>query len=110
MKKHFAILLVGLLVSTSTVAETITTLGDHSCSTWIRNREAKGSGEIADLAWLNGFLTGFSFGLNKNILADTDSETASLWMDDYCKSHHLEDISLPGSLLANELMKRKGIQ
>jgi len=105
MKKHFAILFIGLMVSTGASAVDITTLGDRSCSDWNKDRGKKGWEAISDSSWLSGYLTGLSVGMKKDILANRDAESIFPWIDTYCSTNPLETLSNAGDSLASEMMK-----
>lgn len=104
-KDIYMILFVGLLISNG--AEAVTTFGNRSCGTWVKDREAKSVNEMTAEFWLVGYLSGLAMLSNKDFLANTDTTSIYLWMDNYCKTNPLETIIDAGFKLGIELMNRK---
>lgn len=105
MNKQFVILLVGLMFSTG--ASALVVVGDRGCGVWVKDREEKGFAEGLDKSWLNGFLTGIAVSAQVDFLKDSNAESNYLWIDNYCKTNPLDDLSLAGAKLASELKKRQ---
>jgi len=54
-------------------------------------------------AWLVGDLNGLAVATQVDFLKDTNIQSYFLWVDNYCKSYPLKDLSLAGFRLSLEL-------
>ncbi|MBR8000357.1 hypothetical protein [Burkholderia vietnamiensis] len=86
-------------------ASAITTLGDRSCGKWA-SHGVNTVQNAADISWLAGMMTGLSVALSIDVLANTDGESIALWMDNYCRSHPLNNVGTGASELFIELVGR----
>ena len=111
MKKiNILILTVLIFISPLSNAQAIQIKGMPSCGNWISEREkSDNKPDYANRLWLLGYMSGIAAGTNKNFLPGTDSDSIYLWMDNYCKSHPLKNVSDGGLYLYFELLEQKGI-
>lgn len=79
-----------------------------SCGEWIVHREKSDALALGNASWLLGYLSGLSIGGGKDYLAGTDNTSIYKWMDNYCRTNPLRDLSSGGNALAAELAKKKG--
>lgn len=105
MKNFIALIISFLLVSASAYASTLTTMGAASCGEWEEARHSKDSPSASALyeAWLVGDLNGLAVATQVDFLKDTNIQSYFLWVDNYCKSYPLKDLSLAGFRLSLEL-------
>jgi hypothetical protein len=80
-----------------------------SCGEWMAHREKSDTLALGNASWLLGFLSGSAVATGKNFLAGTDNASIYKWMDNYCLTNPLRDLSSGGSALAAELTGKKGI-
>jgi hypothetical protein len=78
-----------------------------SCLDWVKHRQEARGGEIADQAWLLGYLSGIAVATRKNFLPATDSDSIFRWVDNYCRDHPLNDLNDAADDLAQELIRHK---
>ena len=107
MKKHFVILLVGLIVSTG--ADAVNIRGVRSCGVWVADRAQNSFGSRTDEAWFVGFMSGLAAMSGKDIITDSDNESLFLWVDNYCKINPLNSTGEAAEVLFLELIKKKGL-
>ena len=88
-------------------AHAVTVKGAPSCGDWVKDRKAGGWSSTANLGWLVGFLSGLSVASRNEALKDTNVESLSLWMDNYCRSNPLKDVDDGGMDLFIELKAMK---
>jgi hypothetical protein len=79
-----------------------------SCGEWVSHREKSDVLALGNTAWLLGYLSGLAVSRGKDFLSGTDSGSIYKWMDDYCRTNPLRDVSSGGIALAAELTKKKG--
>ena len=79
-----------------------------SCGEWIAHREKSDTLALGNASWLLGYLSGLSISAGKDFLSGTDNASLYKWMDNYCRTNPLRDVSGGGSALAAELTKKKG--
>lgn len=79
-------------------------LGVVKCGDWVKNRNDRTATPYE--FWLLGYLSGISMELGKNFLANTNSASLELWMDNYCRNNPLDSIGVGGDALARELISR----
>lgn len=90
------------------MCEAATTVrGAASCGDWVVERANHGVGTFGNEAWLVGYLSGIATVTNTNFLKGTDNPSLFLWMDNFCKSNPLSDVSDGGAKLYLELSERK---
>ena len=97
-----------LFVSLIPCAHAQTMFGGADCGTWVKQ------GSTADKAWVIGYLSA----LNAAWVIDgkrpydplgslSSADQAFLWMDNYCRSKPLSQVSAGARQLFQELVKRK---
>ena len=77
--------------------------GTSSCETWLTARS--GPDELqktSNTAWVLGFVSGAGWA-GPEPLKTTDVDTIESWMDNYCRDHRLEAITIAGEELVLEL-------
>jgi hypothetical protein len=79
-----------------------------SCGEWIAHREKSSMLALGDTAWLRGYLAGMEVSSAKDYLAGIDNASIYRWMDNYCRSNPLRDVSSGAKSLAAELAGKKG--
>ena len=79
-----------------------------SCGEWIAHREKSDTLALGNASWLLGYLSGLSISAGKDFLSGTDNASIYKWMDHYCRTNPLRDVSSGGSALAAELTKKRG--
>jgi hypothetical protein len=117
LRKLIAVLLIGTCYTTA-IAQQVTWIGVDSCGEWVKARRiettSKNGGSVQDgwsmlvkKAWLLGFLSGSSSGLNKDLLKEPDGESLFLWTDNYCRTNPLKNLGQAGNALIGELLNKK---
>lgn len=111
MKKFICSLFAFFLLSClTTSANALSTKGARGCGVWVTDRSAGLSRSVGNETWFIGYLSGLAVYSNKDILKDTDNDSLYLWVDNYCRSNPLKDISDAGVDLFFELKKQKGLK
>lgn len=129
LKTLFAIALVlvsGTLISAPAFAEgakggsrareTFTTFGLRKCSAWNKDMAdeksisrgfSSGIAAANDRNWLAGFVSGVNMALTDrtDLLSGMDLQTASDWVDSYCKENETADVAEAVARLYLELEK-----
>lgn len=107
MKKRnyapFAIVLFGVMAA-SGIAQTTQRL---TCAAWTSERNQGGNRELQVENWLDGYLAGLSDGSGDSFATVIDQPSSYLWMDNYCRTHPLDNATDAGVFLINELLKKK---
>jgi hypothetical protein len=105
MKNTLMLIIFFLLASASAYASAVTTMGAASCGEWVEARHNKDSPSASALyeAWLVGDLNGLAVATQVDFLKDINIQSLFLWVDNYCKSNPLKDLSLAGFRLSLEL-------
>ncbi len=108
-------LLVGCLVLASSMVAVSASLEGGvaarqapSCGEWVSHREKSDTLALGNTSWLLGYLSGLAVGRGKDFLSGTDNGSIYKWMDNYCRTNPLRDVSSGGIALAAELSRRKG--
>lgn len=103
-----ALLVVLTSCMASATVQASTTVGAPDCGQWVTDKAGH------RLGWLVGFLSGMNLihdatgGVPKNPLSSLKSvDQAFLWMDNWCKTNPLKDVSDGGMALFLELMRDK---
>ncbi len=72
--------------------------GGNTCGSWIAARQIPGGEQrLADEQWVVGFLSGvgsMKYATALDPLHGVDAEGVWAWIDDYCRSHPLDHISV----------------
>jgi len=79
-----------------------------SCGEWISHREKSDTLALGNTSWLLGYLSGLAVARGKDFLSGTDNGPIYKWMDNYCRTNPLRDVSSGGIALAAELTRTKG--
>jgi hypothetical protein len=93
-------------ISLVTPAHSQTTFGASDCGEWIKSQN------IQKRSWLMGYLSGINAAhYVGNMKIDhldklSSADQAYVWMDNYCKQNPLNDLTLGGWLLFQELKSR----
>lgn len=108
MQNLFALIFFILLASVSAHASALTTMGAASCREWEEVRHSKDSASASALyeAWLVGDLNGLAVATQVDFLKNTNIQSYFLWVDNYCKSNPLKDLSLAGFSLSLDLIAK----
>jgi hypothetical protein len=88
----------------SAVAVTIHGAGLYSCGEWT---VATPNNRGQFIPWLQGYLSGLSAALQRDVLQGTDRDAVVAWMDNYCRAHPLDKVADGAMRLFIELDKRK---
>jgi len=83
--------------------------GANSCGTW--TSETRTNVGIENKSWVLGFLTAYNlYGLSvsDNIAAGVNSAGLFAWIDNYCATHPLDDITTALEGLIAELKRKSG--
>lgn len=96
---------VGIFPSWSGAGEVVPTFafGDVSCGAWASSQNDAPTRQIY-LFWFRGFVSGYNYGSETNqvqLYAMPDSDTLSLYIDNYCRENPL----LPFTSAAFQLVK-----
>lgn len=79
-----------------------------SCGEWIVHREKSDTLALGNASWLLGYLSGLAVGSGKDYLSAADNGSIYKWMDNYCRTNPLRDLSYGGNALAAELARKQG--
>jgi hypothetical protein len=79
-----------------------------SCGEWISHREKSDTLALGNTSWLLGYLSGLAVSRGKDFLAGTDNASIYKWMDNYCRTNPLRNVSSGGIALEAELTRKKG--
>jgi hypothetical protein len=104
MKKGCFVLALALCAPP--IAAQVVVRGAPSCGLWVQESGKKSIFEMGFKGWLVGYLSGMASMSNDNILQGVDNDSIFLWMENYCRTHPLEDVSDGGEALFNELKSR----
>ena len=82
--------------------------GINSCGKWTEARKEKALDGIIDTSWVNGYLTAYNIytpGIN-DITKNIDLEGWAAWIDNYCISNPLNNITNASFALVHFLKNR----
>jgi len=78
-------------------------VGLGSCGTWTADRAARDVDEVADRAWVVGYLSGAAvWGPDLNPLQGVDAQAVWAWLDNYCRAHPLVKIQEAANAFIDE--------
>jgi hypothetical protein len=80
--------------------------GNGSCGSWIEDRRTRGIGEIANMSWVNGYLSAIN-NENGDATVGTDGYGLAGWIDQYCYAHQLDTLFRATNALVRELEGRQ---
>ena len=95
--------LASVMVSTSGYGASFMGVAAGNCETWTKDKEEDCEAYRFDRVYLIGFLRGVNSLAPKDIMASTDAEGLTGWIDNYCKEHPLDAIDDAANALALEL-------
>ena len=78
-----------------------------SCGEWVVHREKSDTLALGNASWLLGYLSGIAVSSGRDYLSGTENSSIYKWMDNYCRSNPLRDLSSGGNALAAELAGKK---
>lgn len=78
-----------------------------SCGEWIVHREKSSTLALGDTGWLLGYLSGMAANSTKDYLSGADNASIYKWMDNYCRTNPLRDVSSGAKSLTAELAGKK---
>ena len=81
--------------------------GAPSCGEWVAHREKSDTLALGNSYWLLGYLSGVAVSAGKDFLVGTDNSALNAWIDKYCQSNPLKDLSSAGNALAADLQKNR---
>jgi len=136
MIKLFPLSLVLFVLSTNVFAATFTAhvLGEPSCGNWVQDRENlnrtkqafevpnQSTGDLLrtrldkdaaesivsyDFGWIQGFLTGYSYGAGRDYFKQQQPDISSinLYIDNYCAQNPLKGLADAGNALISNFKK-----
>jgi hypothetical protein len=83
--------------------------GAVSCGEWTQNRGDKFLA-IVDESWVAGYLSGYSIWSTDDYPKLPDAAARAAWMNNYCRSHPLDQIHQSVNQLIFELQRRQASQ
>lgn len=80
-------------------------LGTKSCGMYIDQRKAAAWPDTVSRAWIAGYLTAYNRLVpdTYNIIGNSDLESVTLWLENYCRAHPLNDLDDAMNRLVIEL-------
>lgn len=81
-------------------------MGNISCGSWPRNEPIGTDNKSLRLNFILGFLSGRASATGIDIMADTDIESISAWLDNYCAANPLASLMEAAKPLEKELIAR----
>src|SRR5689334_1547176 len=99
-------LAVGVAVSSVVSAKKILGAGVSSCREWEENRATGSKESFQQRSWIAGFLSGYNVASSdRDFLANKpDAAAIYAWIDSYCRSHPLDNLSQAVTSLKDELL------
>jgi hypothetical protein len=85
--------LIVLMASVAVAQQSVIGLGASSCLFWTGQRNAKAS--FSWEQWLLGYVSGAG-APEIPLLKDPDGEAVLAWIDEYCRSHPLDQLGVAG--------------
>lgn len=102
-----ALAITGLFSQTVLAGPTLLTLGAPSCGKWTVEAKNESAIGLAHGFWLTGYLSGASYGSQRDILKDKpDKEGLMLWIGNYCQKNPLASVTDAAQELIRELVKK----
>jgi hypothetical protein len=106
-----ALLTAAALTTPARAADPYTVLGAgvRSCGSWLHDRAEARYWELADQAWVLGYVTSFNEHLSatKNIAAGTNADGLFAWIDNYCRTNPLNSVAQATRVLIDTLRLRR---
>jgi len=98
----------------SASSDTFNVWGDRGCADWVNHHNNSNDMNQAyqENNWLRGFISGYSMGSDKDILANTQmtpqfNNFVIEWMNNYCRQNRGEGVTKGAILLKNELLQKQ---
>ncbi|MGO8755313.1 MAG: hypothetical protein ACLQHK_08790 [Gallionellaceae bacterium] len=104
--KFLRLMLVVFAIAFSASSNAVVARGARSCQIWAKDRAENSILGVADETWLVGYLSGLAYGSNIDVLQAADNDSIFLWMDEYCKSHPLGNMTGGANRLFSQLKKK----
>lgn len=84
----------------------------ESCGTWVSHISPEDLERLADVSWLNGFLSGYNVWSPEpgTATSATDMRGMVAWIDNYCRAHPLETVGTAATVLVYTLRERAGLR
>ena len=82
---------------------TVFGVGNRSCGAWLEERRKDSILSYSYMHWLTGFLSGV--GWKGDDVRTVDAAAMNAWIDNYCRTHPLENIAKAAQELAIELRR-----
>ena len=82
--------------------------GTVSCGTVVSEFDIDDSGKLAQIAWIQGYLSAINQEVypGKDVAANTDAESRQLWIYNYCKTNPLDTLHAATRALIREFKLR----
>lgn len=116
MRKLLCIVLS--VIATSALAGPIKGPGATTCGQWVEDRKKTGA-HYSQLSWIQGFISSYNHYLDSHkdpngIFGIADSNSVTVWMDNYCQKNPLNTVYLGTVELIEELkesleMRKNGV-
>ena len=109
--KTFVVFAMWIAISvTGARAAEIIGHGTYSCGEWISDHQRQNADALADDAWVAGYLSAFNVYYDNDPTALNDYGGRTAWMNDYCRSHPLDQIIDATNKLILELKRQQASQ
>ncbi len=96
-----------LLFYTTGFAYTIKGAGTISCGRYIDDkRNSPGLEHVANMHWVQGFITGVNYSSTKNYGSGIDMIAMAQYLENYCQDHPLNNLAEASEKLLNALQNR----
>ncbi len=107
MRKLLCIVLS--VIATSALAGPIKGAGGTTCGKWVEDR--KTSVYYTQLSWVQGFISSYNHYVDSHedqngVFGTADSNSITVWMDNYCQKNPLETVYTGTLELIEELKNR----
>ncbi|UTZ35038.1 hypothetical protein HB762_28110 (plasmid) [Vibrio campbellii] len=88
--KRLTLILILLLTHLSVNASTTYGAGSASCGTWLKHSKVKGSNYAFNISWVHGYLSAIQVNYE---LKEVDTDSITIFLDNYCTKHPFASIS-----------------
>lgn len=115
MKKFILVILALFMMSSQVYAgPQVYGYGKKTCGRFVTLRA--GHPQVGDkdfpeylsfISWFSGFATYESLTLNRDVLYDKDADAITLWLENYCKEHPLDQFLAASIKLLDALKEHK---
>lgn len=105
--KYIVTGIVLFLASSTTLAYQIKGAGGISCGQYIEDkRNSPRLKHLANMHWVQGFVTGVNFAESNNLGAGIDMNAMAQYIENYCLKNPLNDLADASTDLVSALRKR----